>query len=102
MMGDGHIDFPAITRAVLATGYQGDIEVEIFNQDVWDADPAEIARRTVRAFDACVAPSVPAQEPVPGAGRLERWVREEACAISPLLHAESEVRDPRFASPDIR
>jgi sugar phosphate isomerase/epimerase len=65
MMGDGHIDFSAITRAVLATGYQGDIEVEIFNQDVWDADPAEIARRTVRAFDACVAPSVPAHEPLP-------------------------------------
>jgi sugar phosphate isomerase/epimerase len=87
MMGDGHIDFSAITRAVLATGYRGDIEVEIFNQDVWDADPAEIARRTVRAFDACVAPSVPAQEPVP---------------TSPLLHAESEVPDPGFASPDVR
>jgi sugar phosphate isomerase/epimerase len=65
MMGDGHIDFSDITRAVLAAGYRGDIEVEIFNQGVWDADPVEIARRTVRAFDACIAPSVPAQEPVP-------------------------------------
>jgi sugar phosphate isomerase/epimerase len=60
MMGDGHIDFGPITRAVLATGYASDIEVEIFNQEVWDADPAEVARRTVQAFDACVAPSVPA------------------------------------------
>jgi sugar phosphate isomerase/epimerase len=58
MMGDGHIDFSAVTRAVLAAGYAGDIEVEIFNQEIWDADPAETARRTVRAFDACVAPFV--------------------------------------------
>jgi sugar phosphate isomerase/epimerase len=63
MMGDGHIDFGAVTRAVLAAGYAGDIEVEIFNQEIWDADPAEVARRTVRAFDACVAPSVPVETP---------------------------------------
>jgi sugar phosphate isomerase/epimerase len=62
MMGEGHIDFSAVTRAVLETGYAGDIEVEIFNQDIWDADPGEVARRTVRAFDTCVAPSVPAHE----------------------------------------
>jgi sugar phosphate isomerase/epimerase len=64
MMGEGHIDFPAVTRAVLAAGYAGDIEVEIFNQEIWDADPAEVARRTVRAFDACVAPSLLADKPV--------------------------------------
>jgi sugar phosphate isomerase/epimerase len=62
MMGDGHIDFSAVTRAALAAGYAGDIEVEIFNQDIWDADPAQIARRTVRAFDACVAPFVATSE----------------------------------------
>ena len=60
MMGDGHIDFSAVTRAVLAAGYIGDIEVEIFNQDIWDADPARIARRTVESFGACVGPWVPA------------------------------------------
>ncbi|WP_433517342.1 sugar phosphate isomerase/epimerase family protein [Nonomuraea sp. CA-143628] len=42
MMGDGVIDFPPITRAVAAAGYTGDVEVEIFNADVWAADPNEI------------------------------------------------------------
>lgn len=34
-VGDGYIDFPTITRWVAATGYTGDVEVEIFNEDVW-------------------------------------------------------------------
>jgi sugar phosphate isomerase/epimerase len=42
MMGDGVIDFGPITRAVLAAGYTGDVEVEIFNADVWAADPDEV------------------------------------------------------------
>jgi sugar phosphate isomerase/epimerase len=42
MMGDGVIDFPPITRAVAAAGYTGDVEVEIFNADVWAADPDEV------------------------------------------------------------
>ncbi len=50
MMGDGHIDFPAITSAVLATGYTGDVEVEIFNQEIWESDPATVAARVVKAF----------------------------------------------------
>jgi sugar phosphate isomerase/epimerase len=50
MMGDGHIDFGPLTRAVAAAGYRGDIEVEIFNQAVWDADPGEIATLTARMF----------------------------------------------------
>ena len=29
MMGDGHIDFPAITQLVAEAGYAGDVEVEI-------------------------------------------------------------------------
>uniref|UniRef100_UPI0013B4590C sugar phosphate isomerase/epimerase family protein n=1 Tax=Nonomuraea lactucae TaxID=2249762 RepID=UPI0013B4590C len=48
MMGDGVIDFGPITRAVLAAGYTGDIEVEIFNADVWAADPDEVVA-TVKA-----------------------------------------------------
>lgn len=35
MMGDGMIDFAAITRMVAEAGYRGDIEVEIFNADIW-------------------------------------------------------------------
>lgn len=55
MMGDGHIDFPAVTRLVTQAGYAGDIEVEIFNQAIWDADPLDVALRTVKAFAATVA-----------------------------------------------
>jgi sugar phosphate isomerase/epimerase len=56
MMGDGHIDFAAVTRTVIDTGYAGDIEVEIFNQAIWDADPAEVAERTAKSFTAHVGP----------------------------------------------
>jgi len=50
MMGDGHIDFTTLTQAVLAAGYSGDIEVEIFNQEIWNTDAAVIATRTVESF----------------------------------------------------
>ena len=55
-MGDGVIDFGSLTRAVVDAGYTGDIEVEIFNEDVWSTDPVEVVRRTAAAFDAAVAP----------------------------------------------
>jgi sugar phosphate isomerase/epimerase len=42
MMGDGVIDFRPLTAAVTAAGYTGDIEVEIFNADIWAADPDEV------------------------------------------------------------
>lgn len=35
MMGDGHIDFGPISRWVAHAGYTGDIEVEIFNAEIW-------------------------------------------------------------------
>ncbi|MFB7250026.1 sugar phosphate isomerase/epimerase family protein [Microbacterium sp. NPDC056234] len=54
--GDGVIDFGSLTRAVVEAGYTGDIEVEIFNEDVWATDPVEVVRRTAAAFDAAVAP----------------------------------------------
>ncbi len=46
-VGDGYIDFPPITAAVLAAGYAGYIEVEIFSEAVWTAPPDETAA-TVR------------------------------------------------------
>ena len=55
-MGDGVIDFGSLTRAVADAGYTGDIEVEIFNEDVWATDPLEVVRRTAAAFDQVVAP----------------------------------------------
>jgi len=36
MMGDGKIDIRGIRRMVEAAGYEGPIEVEIFNQQIWD------------------------------------------------------------------
>ena len=60
--GDGHVDFAAVTRLVVESGYAGDVEVEIFNQEIWDADPAETAERGTKAFAAHVAPWLP---PVP-------------------------------------
>ncbi|MBO3662634.1 sugar phosphate isomerase/epimerase family protein [Microbacterium stercoris] len=54
--GDGVIDFEAMTRAVEATGYDGDIEVELLNQAIWDTAPALAVTRTIDAFDRAVAP----------------------------------------------
>lgn len=48
--GEGHIDIAAISALVEAAGYRGDVEVEVFNQRVWDDDPAAVAVRTAAAF----------------------------------------------------
>ncbi|MGR6740871.1 sugar phosphate isomerase/epimerase family protein [Microbacterium sp. F1-18] len=64
--GDGVIDFASLTRAVEATGYDRDIEVEIFNADIWAADPAVVVRRTAEAFGAVVTPHLAgARTPTP-------------------------------------
>jgi sugar phosphate isomerase/epimerase len=51
-LGDGDIDLAQITRQVLAAGYQGYAEVEIFNQAVWDAPPDDTAATVRRRFAA--------------------------------------------------
>ncbi|WP_174530429.1 sugar phosphate isomerase/epimerase family protein, partial [Micromonospora maritima] len=56
MMGDGHIDFPPLRRAVEAAGYTGDTEVEIFNAEVWATDPDQVlATMTARYVDLVLA-----------------------------------------------
>ena len=50
MMGDGVIDNRGLREAVDRAGYGGPIEVEIFNQAIWDADPDEVLDRTVIRF----------------------------------------------------
>jgi sugar phosphate isomerase/epimerase len=50
MMGDGHIDFTSLSRAVIDAGYTGDVEVEIFNQEIWDSERVSVVNRTVLAF----------------------------------------------------
>ncbi|MER7889888.1 sugar phosphate isomerase/epimerase family protein [Micromonospora sp. NPDC094482] len=54
MMGDGHIDFPLLRRAVEQAGYQGDVEVEIFNAEVWAADPEAVVATLARRYVAHV------------------------------------------------
>ena len=56
MMGDGHVDFPALTRAVVRAGYRGDIEVEIFNADLWAAPPDEVVDTMAKRYLYLVHP----------------------------------------------
>jgi sugar phosphate isomerase/epimerase len=44
MMGDGVIDFRRIRALVEAAGYQGPIEIEIFNQAIWDTPGDEVLK----------------------------------------------------------
>jgi sugar phosphate isomerase/epimerase len=46
-LGDGVIDFGPISASVTAAGYDGYVEVEIFNAGIWDA-PADQTAATVR------------------------------------------------------
>ena len=45
MMGDGPIEIRRIREAVDAAGYTGPIEVEIFNQALWDSPGDEVLER---------------------------------------------------------
>ena len=57
MMGDGHIDFPTFTRSVARAGYRGDVEVEIFNADLWAAPPARSWTRWRSAISTWYSPT---------------------------------------------
>jgi len=54
--GDGVIDFATFTRAAMEAGYTGDVEVEIFNAEIWDDAPATVVRRTAESFHQAVSP----------------------------------------------
>jgi sugar phosphate isomerase/epimerase len=54
MMGDGVIDNRALRLAVDAAGYSGPIEVEIFNQALWDAPGDDVLKKVVERFTALV------------------------------------------------
>jgi sugar phosphate isomerase/epimerase len=51
-LGDGVIDFGPVTAAVTAAGYDGFVEVEIFNTAVWDAPPDQTAATVRERFAA--------------------------------------------------
>ncbi len=50
MMGDGIIDFQAMCASVTAAGYRGDIEVEIFNKELWEAPGNKIVETVMRRY----------------------------------------------------
>jgi sugar phosphate isomerase/epimerase len=52
-LGDGSIDFRTLTAAVLATGYDGFVEVEIMNEKIWAA-PADQTVATAKARFAAI------------------------------------------------
>lgn len=56
MMGDGHIDFPTFTRSVARAGYRGDVEVEIFNADLWKAPPTWVVDTMITRYLDLVQP----------------------------------------------
>ncbi|MGF9755114.1 sugar phosphate isomerase/epimerase family protein [Microvirga sp. 0TCS3.31] len=56
MMGDGHIDFAHLTSLVTAAGYTGDVEVEIFNADVWAAPGRDVVETLARRYVELVEP----------------------------------------------
>jgi sugar phosphate isomerase/epimerase len=55
MMGDGVIDFQPLCQAVTVAGYRGDVEVEIFNADVWAADPDDVLARLKDRYETLIA-----------------------------------------------
>jgi sugar phosphate isomerase/epimerase len=57
MLGDGPIDFGPMTEAV-AAGYTGPVEVEIFNAEVWAADPREVLATTIARYQSLIAPAL--------------------------------------------
>jgi sugar phosphate isomerase/epimerase len=58
MMGDGVIDFDAIATLVRAAGYRGDVEVEIFNQQVWATDGLAVLETMKQRYRDLVLPAL--------------------------------------------
>jgi sugar phosphate isomerase/epimerase len=54
MMGDGVIDNRMLRQAVDQAGYDGAIEVEIFNRAIWDTDPDQVLEQMIERFTAFV------------------------------------------------
>lgn len=58
MMGDGVIDFAAISALVRDAGYRGDVEVEIFNEDIWATDGVAVVETMAQRYRALVLPAL--------------------------------------------
>ncbi|MEV8181159.1 sugar phosphate isomerase/epimerase family protein [Specibacter sp. NPDC078692] len=55
-MGDGVIDFAAIGQWVAEAGYKGVVEVEIFNEDIWNLPFAEVVDTVKARYAELVEP----------------------------------------------
>jgi sugar phosphate isomerase/epimerase len=56
LMGDGVIDFGPLCGAVTTAGYTGDVEVEIFNADIWAADADDVLTVMKERYASLIAP----------------------------------------------
>jgi sugar phosphate isomerase/epimerase len=56
IMGDGVIDFGPVTTWVAEAGYTGDVEVEIFNAEVWARDGSAVVAAVTERFRELVLP----------------------------------------------
>jgi sugar phosphate isomerase/epimerase len=54
LMGEGVIEIARIRQMVDDAGYEGPIEVEIFNQSLWDTPSDEVMRKVIDSFIAHV------------------------------------------------
>lgn len=54
LMGDGVIDNHKLRLLVEQAGYNGPIEVEIFNRALWDADPDTVLTQVIERFEKFV------------------------------------------------
>jgi sugar phosphate isomerase/epimerase len=55
-MGDGVVDFATIGTWIRDAGYTGDIEVEIFNQEIWDTDGNTVLATVKERYAELVLP----------------------------------------------
>lgn len=55
-MGDGVIDFASIGQWVAEAGYDGVVEVEIFNEDIWNQPFAQVIETVKARYAELVAP----------------------------------------------
>jgi sugar phosphate isomerase/epimerase len=60
MMGDGVIDFSTIAALIQAAGYDGDVEVEIFNENVWATDGHVVLNTMKTRYRELVLPALTA------------------------------------------
>ncbi|MFD5099316.1 sugar phosphate isomerase/epimerase family protein [Streptomyces albidochromogenes] len=56
-LGDGVVDFRRLWELVEATGYAGPVEVEIFNEDLWSRDGADVLAEVADRYVGHVLPA---------------------------------------------